>query len=681
MSGGFASGGFTIEVFTRGNDPVPLPAGVEFAPQSWDASAVGGPVSASVLATGGEEALGELADWLGCSLWIVSPDGEYVWYGDIAEVLFDVGGESLGVTLERVANRIKVAYTDDTPGGDLAAAETTWAENTASIGRFGLRERIITAQGSMWAVQAEKMRDTMLNKVATPSPLTGRVGPSTGVAQATLVCRGWWLRMEDVYYAQDNGLLEYTDGSLAHPLGLGFTGTLTAAVNVDGKFSLHEVDGKMEGFAVPGLQLLVAGMANGGNNKAYTVESGDAKEVKTLTASNIAFDPADDIRENPYAYQLVNFAAGDVILVSGAASGANNGSHLVKSPSSTHIEVSPSWSNSIVAGAAGPSVTIKRGNSIAVKESTVNERTGANATVMAYGQGIAQRFQTGTSGTWGAATVELKVRKVGNPTDDIEIRLVTDSGGSFGTWVATALIDDADVSGDEQGRWVSASFDIQYSLAPGTWYWLGIQRVGSAHPTNYYQVWLDEDAGFPGTLLLSDGTSYQVPTEAKSLCFRLLGAVDTARQVEAICNTVDAFDAVVVSSESGVKTCQFRGGELYAAVEAGELLDTGDGSNVRLIATVNALRLVTIRTLPTRSSALYLWREGTLYTAQGRAVAAGALPVGEWCHLDRVSLLRGALADASPFFVEKASYSPGGGWRLEGPGEVDPWEAGVTLDG
>ena len=255
-----------------------------------------------------------------------------------------------------------------------------------------------------------------------------------------------------------------------------------------------------------------------------------------------------------------------------------------------------------------------------------NDRTGASVTVTAYGQAIAQRFQTGTSGTWGAATVELKVRKIGNPTDDIEIRLVTDSGGSFGTWVATALIDDADVSSDEQGRWVSASFDIQYSLTPGTWYWLGIQRVGAAHPTNYYQVWLDGDAGFPGTLLLSDGTSYQVPTEAKSLCFRLLGAVDTARQVEAICNTVDAFDAVVVSNESGVKTCQFRGGELYAAVEAGELLDTGDGSNVRLIATVNALRLVTIRTLPARSSALYLWREGTLYTAQGRAVAAGRCP-------------------------------------------------------
>ena len=55
------------------------------------------------------------------------------------------------------------------------------------------------------------MRDTLLNKGESPESSDGAVGPSSGVAQATLVCRGWWARLEDVYYAQDNGRLEYTE--------------------------------------------------------------------------------------------------------------------------------------------------------------------------------------------------------------------------------------------------------------------------------------------------------------------------------------------------------------------------------------------------------------------------------------------------------------------------------------
>lgn len=503
-----------------------------------------------------------------------------------------------------------------------------------------------------------------------------------GETSAALYCRGWWQRLADVYYTQDNGLVEYTSGTMAYPLGLGFTGTMFAAVNEDGKYSLHDIDGKLTGFAIPGLQLKVSGMASGGNNKAFAVEEGDANDVASITAANIKFDPADDIQEVvPFGYKLGDFAAGDVISVSGAAQSANNGSHLTKTPSSTHIEVSPTWSNAIVTEAAGASITIKRGNKVTVKEATVNERAGATATVLAYGQGIAQRFQTGTSAAWGAATVELKMRKIGNPSDNIEVRLVTDSGGNFGTWVATAYINAGDVAEDENGRWVSASFDIQYALSPGTWYWLGIQRVGSAHPANYYQVWLDEDAGFPGTLLLSDGTTFQVPATSKSLVFRLRGAVDVARQVAAICETVDAFDAVIVGNESGLKTCQFREGALFASETAEELLDTGDGSNARLIATVGALRLVTVREQPARSAAQYVWREGALYTLQGRPASPGLLPVGEWCHLDNATLLQGPLVGASPFFVEGASYSPGSGWQLWAAGEPDPWRIGETRDG
>ena len=291
MSGDLRAGDLRSRCLRAGMTPVPLPAGVEFAPQSWDASAVGGPGFGVCVGNGGEEALGELADWLGCSLWIVSPEGSMFGTGTLPRCSL-MWGRVAGCDAGAGGEQGQGGLYGQRAGGDLAAAETTWAENTASIGRFGLRERMMTAQGPMRAAQAEKMRDTLLNKVSRPSPLTGRVGPSSGVAQATLVCRGWWwARLEDVYYAQDNGRLEYTEGSLAHPLGLGFTSNRVAGSSRDKRFALHEIDGKFKGFALEGLQVKVTGMPNGGNNKVHTVESGDAKEPVTLGASNIMFDP------------------------------------------------------------------------------------------------------------------------------------------------------------------------------------------------------------------------------------------------------------------------------------------------------------------------------------------------------------------------------------------------------
>ena len=672
---------FAIDVYTRGNDKVLLPAGVTFAAQSWDASAVGGSSSAQINATGSIERLLDLANWLGYSLWIISPDNEYVWSGDIVEVAFQHAGSNVGVTLADVANKIKVLYTDDAPGGEMESAETTWVFDADSMALYGRRERQHTAQNPIRAAQAEQMRDTLLARVSRPFATVGQMGQDTGESQATIYCNGWWTRLESLYYAQDNGRTEYVTGSYRQPLGMGFTGTTVAGSSRDKHFLLHDISGKLKGFALDGLQVKVTGMANPANNKTYTVKSGDAKEPITIGANNIAFEPSDDIKETPPAFQLEEIDAGDVIYISGAYDWANNGSHLVKTPGASSLEISPGWSNAIVAGGAGFWIDIKRGNNIEVEETVANERTGANATVLAYGQGIAQRFQTGTTASWAAATVEIKVRKVGNPTDDIEIRLVTDSAGSFGTWVATAYINDTDITDDEQGRWMTASFDVNYTLSPSAWYWLGILRVGTADAENYYEVWLDGDAGYAsGTLLLSDGTTYHAPAEAKNLCFRVLGAVDTALQAEEICSTIDAFDAVIIEDISGLSTCQYRDGSLFASVEMAELLDTGDGTSTRMIATVSPLRLVSIRKQPTKS-AQYIWRKGALYTLQGRPVSPGLLPVGTWCALDDETLLRGAMATVSPFFIEYASYTADSGWQLRAAGEPDPWVMGGTLDG
>ena len=54
----------------------------------------------------------------------------------------------------------------------------------------------------------------------------------------------------------------------------------------------------------------------------------------------------------------------------------------------------------------------------------------------------------------------------------------------------------------------------------------------------------------------------------------------------------------------------------------------------------------------------------TMCEAAGAPALAGWLPVGVWVHLDDV-LLAGAWSGLSPLFVERASFQPGKGWKLE----------------
>lgn len=671
---------FSVHIVDKSWAPINMPA-VTFEPQSWDAQIEGGADTAEIRVRGSLEQIANCLHWLGYGAWITSPAYDYVWWGEIEEITITAGGVTVGATLEGVANAIKVLYTVFDPGGDVSAGETAWAEDADSIALYGRRERHHSAEAPMRAPQAEALRDTLLGRVSKPTPVVGGLGGGTETF-ATLHCGGFWRRLERVYYENAEGLTEHTDGSMMHPLGLGFTSSQVAAVTRDGRYSLHEVDGKLAGFTLGGLQLRVSGMATGGNNKAYTVDNGDGKEFVSLTASNIQFDPADDISESSYAYQLVDFAADDVIIVSGAATGTNNGSHLVKSPSSTHIEISPSWSNAIVAGAAGPSITIKRGNSIEVEESIANERTGSSVTVTAYGRYVAQRFQTGTAAAWDAHTVELYLRKVGAPVDDVSVRLLTDSGGSFGSWVATATLANADIAGGEDGSWVKGVFDNAVSLSPSAWYWLVVLRGASNHHADYYEIGMDEEAGFPGTLLLDDGVAYQTPAEAKSLRFRVLGAVDTAQQVADICTASNVFNAVTVLSTSGVMTNQHRDGTQTALAEVRALLNSGDDAQQRLIATIGHQGDVTIRRMGTPDNGGYVWRGAdALSTVQGSRAVLGALPVGQWCALDNPSLVQGVLAASSPFLIGHARYSPDGGWEIRPAEQPDPWAIGGVADG
>lgn len=669
---------FSVRVFDHNWGRVLLPAGVTFAPQYWDASAIGGPSSAEIKVTGDLLRLVELSNWAGYTIWIMSPDNEYVWWGDIEEVLFAHAGTTVGITLSGIANRIKVLYTDDSPGGDADTAETTWTQDSASITMYGPRERQHTARSPMREAQAEQMRDTLLGRVSRPVAVVGQIVPESEESQAILHCTGFWDRLGRIYYQDTDGLVEHTDGGTPWPLGLGFTSDFVAALSNDGRYRFGQMYGRFKHFGeYRNLRITFSG--SNLNDNLYTVLSGDAKEPVSYNANTIKFIAADDIEDS--AGGLEPFAADDLLQITGSAS--NSGTHRVKTPGRTAMEISPTYiGHNLEHENAGPSINILRGNSIMVEQAIVNESTGETITVTAHGAQIAQGFYTASAGDWVAARVEIKLRKVGTPTHNVQVRLYSDYLTAPGTWLATATIAAADISAAEGGRWVATDFDVPIMLDNSLPYWLVVLRDGANDSANYYEVYVDDSGSYPnGGVLLHTGAGFVSPLEPLSLLFRLQGAVDTALQAQAMCATSDVFAAVQVADLSGLVTGQYRDGSLYTADEIRELLDTGDGTNTRLIATVNPQRWALIRKQPARATAQYLWRDGALYTLQGKPVSPGLLPVGEWCHIDNPLMLQGALATASPFFIESATYTPDSGWQLRAAGEPDPWAIGETLDG
>ena len=156
--------------------------------KSYSFAAIGGPESASIEVSGPEVELLRAADWIMCPVAIYQ-DGEIVWWGFVHNVALNLGGVSVGLSMEKFANRITVAYELASPGSDVGERATTAATNdTDSQTEYGIKELLATSTAST-ATAAASYRDRLLEVLAIPPKTLGMGDGSLGV---TLECRGWW---------------------------------------------------------------------------------------------------------------------------------------------------------------------------------------------------------------------------------------------------------------------------------------------------------------------------------------------------------------------------------------------------------------------------------------------------------------------------------------------------------
>lgn len=128
-------------------------------------------------------------DQLMSSIICYDRDGRIVWEGALTGVSLQIGQEQIDLSLDNMANAVKVRYQSEI-GVQTSTAFTT---NTTSISRYGRKELVYSGSG-MTSTAATALRNTLL--AARKDPVAQRSSEIGGSAQSdirvTLTGTGWY---------------------------------------------------------------------------------------------------------------------------------------------------------------------------------------------------------------------------------------------------------------------------------------------------------------------------------------------------------------------------------------------------------------------------------------------------------------------------------------------------------
>lgn len=304
---------------------------------------------------------------------------------------------------------------------------------------------------------------------------------------------------------------------------------------------------------------------------------------------------------------------------------------------------------------------------ISGKESCEDGSGSQNLGDVGANQKVAQSFVIASATGYDLASIKIKMRKNGAPTDNVVVGLYTNSGGNPGTLLTSQTVGAALVEASTD--WIEFIFDPlggggYQVLAPASTYWVVCSRSGALDAANYYQVSVNESLPYTsGVMRIWGGSSWGARTPDADLAFQVLGGEETTKQAQNIITTCGQFLAsVTIDSRSSLITNQYRRGDNTALDEIEEMLEMGVRSGRRLLARVTDQREVIVKEEPAGNIGnveIYLKRDGSIESVWGNPYISQLCPVGVWGMLKDVlpsSLDLGRLADPTLFFVEEATY-------------------------
>jgi hypothetical protein len=606
---------FRCAVFTKDDAPVQLPAQLRAKPRRFRRGVRGGCIDAEVQVEGELLLLWTLLGWLTHRIVIYNPFGTPVWWGLIEDVSVARGALEDGVSIRGMYNRIQLFHTYEHFGAP-ASGITGWGENLDSIERWRIRKELKdTIEVDANPAMAQARRNTLLKKFGQPTSIVG-AGFNEGPPYATLGCIGDFMTYGWLYYENNAGLEEHAAEEQADQvLGLGLTSNRIGFAKGSNKIS--DINGGLKDWPT-GVRIQVSGSSS--NNGAKTINGADSRLQFVRTGTGIAFDSNDDLK-NDMGFVEVD----DFIRVDGSDN--NNATWRVTGMQDDNATVDP---KTVQAGSSDSDTVITRGNYIKVAEPLVKEFPGPNVTLTAHGMKIAQAFRLASATSWAMAQVELKVGKVGNPTDQLRVNWKMDAGGAPGPVIATSVLGASQIGGQVgPERW---PFGGTLMIHTGFTYWLEIERTGTNDKANYYLVEVDEAAGYTrGAMKLWTGAAWVDRVPNASLPFRILGAVEITEQIREIADATKQYvTRLDIRSTSGVRTNQHRKGDKLAYDEIVALLETGTSDGNLLFAEVSIEHILKVWADLGPIRDLTQANDGKFYDSHGRPLEPGVLPVGRW---------------------------------------------------
>lgn len=185
--------------------PVFAPFGAAFRVESYSWDVYGGPYDAQITMAGPALTLWSVSNMLRWDVLIENHRLQKRWWGFVSGVQVTVGDVQWGVSLDTIANRIKVLFTESITDGSgntvTQQAQTDWADHADSINVYGPHELRYSMQEATSAAAAA-LRDELLAYGRYPLGNTERVQP--GQNKALLICRGYWDCLDTRYAAAVN---------------------------------------------------------------------------------------------------------------------------------------------------------------------------------------------------------------------------------------------------------------------------------------------------------------------------------------------------------------------------------------------------------------------------------------------------------------------------------------------
>jgi hypothetical protein len=257
-----------------------------------------------------------------------------------------------------------------------------------------------------------------------------------------------------------------------------------------------------------------------------------------------------------------------------------------------------------------------------------------------FGDGAGHQYpgqQFMAKGTHALKTVFFMLKKVGSPTQNITVRLTSDSAGNPNAVLATSDAYPAASLSANGFEWIRFEFSTPYTLTDGTPYWLIIDQNGISG-SNYFSIRVDENMNFlNGEGKYFNGanwvnfTNSTHPHGNPDLYFRAVCVQDTGTQLYNIANTGNQFYEKIIANLSGVATCPYALSGTSCLRRIRKLMQIGTENQRPLIAVSTKENHLYFYEQPEKSQpTTYLTAHGKFITAKGIERKPYNPPVGEW---------------------------------------------------